>query len=196
MIMMYFPGVLSMLLNMPLPFNPSLGLAYFSTSLSLQVHVIIILVGLIMWLRRERMFVVYWRVLSFLEGYASKSMMITMIMIFFVFPFLITRETKPTPIKTFLQNVYENDLNEYASIHSWLDVHHPEPAWRRKRSPINLYFELKYFTVLVYLCGHGQLLMDCFRKLAGMSSSSLSSSQSSFIIFIILITITARIIHH
>ena len=71
------------------------------------------------------------------------------------------------PVRNFLQAVYENDLDEYAIIHTWLDLHHPEPAWRRKRSPINVFFELKYFTSLVYLCGRGQLLMDCFRQLVG-----------------------------
>ena len=74
------------------------------------------------------------------------------------------------PIRNFLQAVYENDLDEYGSIHTWLDVHHPEPAWRRKRSPINVFFELKYFTSLVYLCGQGQLLMNCFRELVSRIS--------------------------
>lgn len=65
----------------------------------------------------------------------------------------------------FLRKVFENDLNEYGVIHTWLDKSHPEPAWKRKRTPINAMIELKYFTVLVYLCGFGHELLDCTRHL-------------------------------
>ena len=80
--------------------------------------------------------------------------------------YLTCRDDLPSnPNDDFLRKVFENDLNEYGVIHTWLDKSHPEPAWKRKRTPINSMIELKYFTVLTYLCGFGSQLLDCTRCL-------------------------------
>ena len=59
---------------------------------------------------------------------------------------------------SFIRAVYENELSEYDSLHHWMDSHFPEPAWKRKRQPINVHLELKFFCVLVYLYKYDHLL--------------------------------------
>ena len=86
---------------------------------------------------------------------------------------LVSRESQePNSIISFLHGVFENEMSEYSLIHEWIDMHHPEPAWKRKRNPVNVCFELKCFVVLVYLCGYGQLLLDTFRQIMSRNSVS------------------------
>lgn len=75
-----------------------------------------------------------------------------------------TRRSRSTQ---FVQSVYENEFNDYLLIHHWLDTQFPEPAWRRKRQPIDERLELKLFAVMAYLCNYDDLLLRYYEKLNG-----------------------------
>lgn len=75
----------------------------------------------------------------------------------------------PMSTRRFLCGVFDNEVAEYEILHQWLDQWKPEPAWRRKRQPILVNFELKLFITLVSLCGYGDLVKDIFIRLEGLS---------------------------
>lgn len=70
-------------------------------------------------------------------------------------------------VQRFLYGVYENEVAEYEVLHQWLDQWKPEPAWRRKRQPNLVNFELKLFITLVSLCNYGELVRHVFIQLEG-----------------------------
>lgn len=47
-----------------------------------------------------------------------------------------------------------------------MDSHFPEPAWKRKRQPINVNLELKFFCALVHLFKYDDLLIEAYRSLS------------------------------
>ena len=66
----------------------------------------------------------------------------------------------------FLDSIYENELSEFDSIHFWMDSHFPEPAWKRKRQPVNINLELKFFCALVHLFRYDSLLIEAYRSIS------------------------------
>ena len=79
----------------------------------------------------------------------------------------------PMSTRRFLCGVFDNEMAEYEILHQWLDQWKPEPAWRRKRQPILVNFELKLFIALVSLCGYGDMVKDIFIQLEGLRFVSL-----------------------
>lgn len=76
-----------------------------------------------------------------------------------------TRRSRATQ---FVRSIYESELDDYYLLHKWLDSQFPEPAWRRKRQPIDERLELKIFTVMAYMCNYDDLLLQYYEKILGM----------------------------
>lgn len=70
------------------------------------------------------------------------------------------------PSQCFVHSLFDRP-DDYAALHAWLDTRFPEPAWRRKRQPVDESLELRYLAVLTHLCRRDTLLLRCHEQLAG-----------------------------
>ena len=64
------------------------------------------------------------------------------------------------PSQCFVHSLFDRP-DDYAALHAWLDTRFPEPAWRRKRQPVDESLELRYLAVLTHLCRRDTLLLRC-----------------------------------
>ena len=83
-----------------------------------------------------------------------------------------TRRSRATQ---FVRSIYESEFDDYYLIHKWMDSQFPEPAWRRKRQPVDERLELKIFTVMAYMCNYDDLLLQYYEKILGMYRERRSS---------------------
>lgn len=74
-------------------------------------------------------------------------------------------DTSPaSPSQQFVHSVFDHP-SEYDCLHAWLDARFPEPAWRRKRQPIDKSLELRYLAALAFHCRQDAQLFGCYEKL-------------------------------
>ena len=69
-----------------------------------------------------------------------------------------------------MSSLYENAAGDSNELHAWIDQCIPEPAWKRKRQPVMVGFELKVFSALIRLCGYEEELFKYYTMITNYHS--------------------------
>ena len=69
-----------------------------------------------------------------------------------------------------MSSLYENAAGDSNELHAWIDQCIPEPAWKRKRQPVMVGFELKVFSALIRLCGYEEELFKYYTLITNYHS--------------------------